>query len=381
MKKRIVLSDKVCISDFKKVIAFISEDIKEIHVSGRNMEIDFKDGCDTERLLDEIKLLSEKYVEIENGEKPWYENQGRGNYADGDILYNEELFHKFGPGMYGLNGAAQVLYDFFEELFERIGEKLGGIQKVYPTLLPVEQYVKTGYLKKSPQYAIFCCNVHENLSELLDLQNTVVKGDVTSRFKMPEYALSPSACFHTYIEYENCTLPRNKIVSFTQNVFRNEGRLNYDELGRLRDYHVKEIVFFGDAEFVDATRHKVMEETKQIIIKLNLCGRIEKAYDPFIIPKFQKYKKIQMIDMSKYELQLNVSQESSISVASFNLHGSAFTYPFKIKIKNCENPVTGCVGFGLERWVMAFLCQYGCDVREWPEDIQKYYERVKNGQK
>ena len=87
----------------------------------------------------------------------------------------------------------------------------------------------------------------------------------------------------------------------------------------------------------------------------------------------QKYKTIQLLDNSKYELRLNLSSDKQISTASFNLHGTAFTYPFNIGVSGVEEAVTGCVGFGLERWVIAFLCQFGTNPDNWPETVRKVW--------
>ncbi len=105
-------------------------------------------------------------------------------------------------------------------------------------------------------------------------------------------------------------------------------------------------------------------------------AKIITASDPFILPRMQKLKKMQIKESSKYELRMAYTEEEDMSVASFNIHGTAFTYPFDIKIKNLEETVTGCVGYGLERLVLAFLSQYGENVSNWPEDLQKEYEKI-----
>ena len=39
-----------------------------------------------------------------------------------------------------------------------------------------------------------------------------------------------------------------------------------------------------------------------------------------------------------------------------------------------DEVVTGCVGFGLERWVIAFLSQFGAEPDNWPQSIKKKWE-------
>lgn len=119
----------------------------------------------------------------------------------------------------------------------------------------------------------------------------------------PDYALSPSACFHTYIEYENKVLEQNSVITFKQNVFRNEGRFNYSERERLLDYQVRKIVFIGDNDFVENIRLSMMNKTVELLKKLELKSSIEVAADSFIIPKMQIYKSIQRVDKANMKLR------------------------------------------------------------------------------
>ena len=90
-------------------------------------------------------------------------------------------------------------------------------------------------------------------------------------------------------------LPQNSVITLNQSVFRNEGRLNWEEFGRLRDYHVREIVFLGTQEFVEQTRENIREEVMTFIRKMNMDAYITLAADAFIMPKMIKYKKYQKL--------------------------------------------------------------------------------------
>ena len=84
---------------------------------------------------------------------------------------------------------------------------------------------------------------------------------------------------------------------------------------------------------------------------------------------FLTYKCIK-IQKSKYKLSLNYSMDGKKSVASFNLHGTAFTDSFNINIRK-KHYWYGCVGFGIEWWVISFICQYGTDINKWPNKKKK----------
>jgi seryl-tRNA synthetase len=62
----------------------------------------------------------------------------------------------------------------------------------------------------------------------------------------------------------------------------------------------------------------------------------------------------------KYELGIILPYSNKeLACGSFNYHGSFFTDTFNIKSKD-ERPInTGCIAFGLERLVYAYLCQKG----------------------
>lgn len=374
MNLNIKINNEINKEEFGKCLTFISEQIISYRFMDDIIEIELEQDTDCLVIKEQIDNMMQKFITVNQNKRVIKFFKSLNRYQS-NIIQKRELFYKFSDGVYGLKGKAIWLYNFFEKQFEELALSLSAKKRSYPNLLPISQYKKTGYLKNSPQYAIFCSNVHENVQVLEELDGLVGKVELKEKLNTPLYALSPSACFHTYIELENKHLERNSIFTFTQNVFRNEGRLNYSELGRFQDYHVREIVFVGDELFVNTVRSQIIDNVIELIEKWKLNGKIAVASDPFVVPKMQKYKKIQIMEESKYECLINVSENKEIAVASFNLHGTAFSYPFNFTVEGCENTVTGCVGFGLERWVLAFLSQYGDDVNGWPDSIRDIYIR------
>ncbi len=370
-----IVNSSIDKDEFKKAVCFLSEDINELHFEENKLILTFKsEDIDSEKILCSLRGIEKRYVMPGNTKKEFiFKNDVPREYYD---LADESLILKFDDGIISLQKEGIFLYEYFISEFKRIAHQVEKDceEKLYPVLLPVQAYQKTGYIKRTPQYAMFCCSAYEDLSLLEQMNNKITNDDLKEVLAEPQYALSPSACFHTYLNYQNRILDKKKMVSFTQSVFRNEGRLNFKEFGRLRDYHVREVVMIGDMDYVEQMREAILRETIALVKKLNLNGDITCAYDPFILPKMQKYKRIQLNEKSKYELQLNYGEKKKISVASFNLHGTAFTTPFNIKIKNLDDCVTGCVGFGVERWVLAFLSQYGPDTRCWPPIVKEEYK-------
>lgn len=374
---KIELKKNIDKKEFIKNIGFVSETILDFSVKDNTLIVKISDNADENQIEHDLKLYSEKFIFPDKDRILYDYDDSTRHYHD---VLNEytQCIHDFGCGNIAFSGVAEYLYRFFDKRFESIAMEYNAYCKVYPTLLPIEAYKKTGYLKHSPQYAIFCCSTFEDMNKLENLDKNIDSYNWSSVLKNPIHALSPSACFHTYLEYENMVLDTNSVVTFNQNVFRNEGRFNYSEFGRLMGYHVREIVMIGSADFVLNIRKRILDEVINLLKQWEMCAKVSIAADPFIIPKMQKFKKIQKSEELKYEVRLNCSNEHEISVASFNLHGTAFTSPFNIKTADSENTVTGCIGFGLERWVIAFISQFGIDVNNWPSEIKNAYKKENN---
>lgn len=379
MKVEYNLRTDIDVNEFRKAICFLSEDILHFSIEDTKLILDLKDDMkDKEKLLVRIGNMEEKYKLSKNQHTEYvYQRHEKKEFQE---CFDDEKIFEYDNGMISLQAEALFLFQYFQKEFKRIAHSVGKNceERIYPVLLPVKEYQKTGYIKRTPQYAMFCCSPFEEMNQLEELNSKVTADSVKDVLNEPQYSLSPSACFHTYIQYKNKTIKENKLISFTQNVFRNEGRLNFNEYGRLRDYHVREIVLIGDETYVVEMRKKILDQAIAFMKKLDLDGEVSVAYDPFILPKMQKFKKIQVLEKSKYELKLNYAREKEMSVASFNLHGTAFTEPFHIRLEGQSQCVTGCVGFGIERWVLSFAAQYGLNPENWPDAVKEEYERYEH---
>jgi seryl-tRNA synthetase len=65
-----------------------------------------------------------------------------------------------------------------------------------------------------------------------------------------------------------------------------------------------------------------------------------------------------------------------VALGSFNYHQDFFGRSFGIADGGGEPVHTACIGFGLERLVLAFLAQYGLDRAAWPPAVRAGVERA-----
>ena len=62
---------------------------------------------------------------------------------------------------------------------------------------------------------------------------------------------------------------------------------------------------------------------------------------------------------------------TTIACGSINLHGNFFGERFDIEDTEGNAAMTGCVGLGIERWVLAVFTQHGYDPNRWPEEVRE----------
>ena len=111
----------------------------------------------------------------------------------------------------------------------------------------------------------------------------------------------------------------------------------------------------------------------EILNELNLSGHIEIANDMFFENDFIAKSIYQKAFNKKYELRLRLNQEETITGCSINMHDDFFTKQWGIK--NGEKYYESlCMGFGIERWCYAILCQFGYDKDKFPTEIKNLIE-------
>jgi hypothetical protein len=135
---------------------------------------------------------------------------------------------------------------------------------------------------------------------------------------------------------------------------------------------MREIIAVGDTALVERLRNELMNRVSLWTKELALDGHIEVTNDPFFTTETRGRMLMQQMLPLKYELRLRVDADGrSVAAASFNNHEQHFGRAFSILLPSGEFAHSGCVAFGWERWVIAFVGQHGADEDSWP-DIVRY---------
>ena len=72
----------------------------------------------------------------------------------------------------------------------------------------------------------------------------------------------------------------------------------------------------------------------------------------------------------KYEVLVDIGT-GHLAAGSINYAGTLFGDAFRIRTDGGEIATTACVGFGLERFVLALFSQHGFEPGRWPRAMRE----------
>jgi seryl-tRNA synthetase len=187
---------------------------------------------------------------------------------------------------------------------------------------------------------------------------------------MTDVCLAPAACYPVYpMVASQGTLPAGgRTISLTGWVYRHEPS---PEPTRMQSFRVREYIRLGTPEMVVAWRDQCLERGLALLKSLELPVQSDVAADPFfgrggkMLAAGQKEQKL------KFEVLVPViSLEDPTAVCSFNCHQDKFGHVFGIKLADGRDAHTACLGYGLERVVMALFKTHGFETEKWPASVR-----------
>lgn len=216
----------------------------------------------------------------------------------------------------------------------------------FSSIVDHELLDKCNYFTDFPNYLV-------QLSTLLDCNDLDdTKKMQKKNTKMLDKYLTPAVCLSFYPQLKNQNIQNDFIVSSISNAFRNEAE--YVDGIRQLEYTIREFVFVGDKQFVKNKLDTLCDKALQYAKTISPLVEVKSATDCFFPSETSKYReRMQLVNKTKQELVASINGKE-VALASFNFHGNHFSAKFNFE--GGRNIVTGCVGFGLERWI-SFLEQ------------------------
>jgi seryl-tRNA synthetase len=165
-------------------------------------------------------------------------------------------------------------------------------------------------------------------------------------------------------------VPANGVaITTTGKAFRYESR-NMEGIRRLWDFSMREIIFIGSAQAVEQQRARAVHAVTTLMEHWDLDCRVVSGSDPFFATVRGTKALWQRTRGLKYEMLVDVGA-GSVAAGSLNFAGTHFGDAFGIRTDQGEIATTACVGFGLERLVLALFSQHGFEPERWPRAMRE----------
>lgn len=269
------------------------------------------------------------------------------------------------PGMVSLRG--DVL-----RLLRSLEERLAGIAAAedFPEwrLAPgiaLGTLSRARYFESFPQWLTAAGHLSGDPGTLEAVARSADPGEAAAEALEPaECALSPALCYHTYARLAGSRIERVRMTA-QGTCWRHEG----DRLRTLRRgwaFTMRELVFVGGPDETERFRRRCIQLASGLAAELGLEYRIVEATDPFFAPTSRGRELLQMMKGLKQELMLPLGCDEWTAAASFNNHERFFGEAFDIRLPDGGPAASGCVAFGLERWLLALLVAHGPEPAGWP---------------
>lgn len=373
--------------DIEKESVFVSPFIERIivHDDRKSVKLIIRPGADLEQATDKAKRylavmakqLSgfEIKVFVETKRKdtgPYQKNVNAGLVARG-------WMHDYGKGQVAYSGPvlrlARLISKKSGQLFS---QAFGAKDGHFPAMIDADTLQKCGYFDSHPNAVTFLGNVIEDFDAIEEfrLANSCSEGALLppqDHIHLDGMCLNPAACFPCYPTLKGKNFAKGECYTWLGRVFRYESR-NINGLDRLYEFNVRELVFVGNEDYVRDCRRKALPIVEELASLIDISCQVQTATDPFFATVSAAKKFWQAAQEVKNEIKIPAlgsdGTQKMLACGSINLHGNFFGKRFGFDCADGEPAQTGCVGLGIERWVLAAFTQHGFDERRWPKAVR-----------
>ncbi len=374
--------------DIEKESVFVSPFIERIRVEPdmKSARLVLKAGAPVDEVADKARrFLGVMVRQLSGFEIKVFVETKRRDQGPYQMNVNQGLaergwLHDYGKGQVAYSGPvlrlARLINDKAGELY---GQAFKAKDAHFPALIDAETLHKCGYFDSHPNAVTFVGNMVEDFDAIEEFRraNSCSEGALMpphEHVHIDGMCLNPAACFPCYPTLKGQTVDTGRAYTWLGRVFRYESR-NISGLDRLYEFNVRELVFVGGDDYVRDCRRTSLQVVESLATYFDIDCKIQTATDPFFATVSAAKKFWQASQEVKNEIKIpsldadgNVRQ---LACGSINLHGNFFGRRFGIQGPDGEAALTGCVGLGIERWVLATFTQHGFEPERWPEAVRR----------
>ena len=281
-----------------------------------------------------------------------------------DLRCKGELWEPV-PGATGMRGTLLRLSESIESELKALAMNETVDEWRLPAALSIDTLARAEYFASFPHWLTVASHLRADPESL----GTVAAGadpqrDVHAALDAPSAALPPAVCYHTYAALAGQVVPEVRIMTAQGTCWRHEGG-DLATLERGWAFTMREVVCIGTPAEVESFRQRGITRALELAQRLGISAEIREAADPFYAPTARGKALLQRVKGLKHELILPIG-DREIAAASFNNHEAFFGTAFDIRTADDAPAASGCIAFGVERWVLAFLAAHGTESEHWP---------------
>lgn len=266
-------------------------------------------------------------------------------------------------GQSALSGSLLELYRRLDRLFLSWAGECNAAEYRFPTFISARELARLDYFRSFPHLVTFPVVLdasEENLKRFSEGEPLDSNCEIRLSSTAPiRDVLTPAACYHFYIQFQGEQLDAPRYVTTRATCFRREAY--YSPLERQWSFSMREIVCLGTADEVKQFLKRYQDRVDRFFKRIGLPVEWKAATDPFFNPSRNPKYVLQKLDPVKTEM----IYQTGLAVGSINFHRNYFGEAFQIS-RESKEAFSGCVAFGLERWIFAFLDQFGSSESDWP---------------
>jgi seryl-tRNA synthetase len=273
------------------------------------------------------------------------------------------------PGVYGRSAVFESLIERFDRYITRAGAKDAPVRLRFPPVISRKHFEVSGYMGNMPQLAGTIHSFEGAQPDHAALLKSLEQGeDWSGHQRMTDLVMTPAGCYPVYPTLKGELERSGRLVDVFSYCFRHEPS---SDPARMQLFRMREYVRVGLPEDVRSWRAGWLERGSAMLQALGLEAHVALANDPFFGRTGKMLAASQREQELKYELVVPItSREKPTALLSFNYHQDLFGGLYGISIDGAPAH-TGCVGFGMERVVLALLKAHGLDPESWPAQVRE----------
>lgn len=273
-------------------------------------------------------------------------------------------------GAFGRGAVFEDVLERFNNLVTEIARDDKAETRTFPPIVNRKVIEKNNYLESFPHLCGTVFSFFGKELQAREMAQKAARGEPWNEYLgITDVCMTPAICYPLYPTLKGTLPAGGRLFSMLGWAFRHEPS---PEPTRMQSFRMREFIRAGTADDVVEWRDMWLQRGLTLLRDLGLNANSDVASDPFFGRGGKMMAANQKEQRLKFEVLVPViSEENPTAVCSFNFHQDHFGSKWEIHTADGHVANTACLGFGLERIVMALFKTHGFETDQWPAQVRK----------